>query len=399
MSDLPQSGLLQQLHARAISGEHLELLGKQAAAKWASGSCDSLNAAVITTVKHAGLSPEQVKRVCEFANTGAYLDEFKKEGSSHRYIDFPGGPADPSFVLQDLNDGGGGSVFDRGTLDYDRPPPKEKHAAADPRVEAAVKVAFAVTDTEAPMLQHNPYQGVMALRDKLAAVRDFVTSEIDSAELQYADIADRLYQTVKQAALSGQSLGEVLQAWGTVAPSADFAKVAFQLFTPRLFREGVFHSTEALANSLTKTAANVVVNQAHPAVLEFAEYCDTLQKLAAYRALKEEARAHHATLTASLKQASAAEAAGKALGSAWRGAKGVAGGAGSAVGGAMREANIPGAGLAEFGISHSPHLAALLAANDLRLHATNSPLGQHALELVPGTPQHEMHKARIQQGF
>lgn len=51
----------------------------------------------------------------EFANTTAYLTEFRKEGMGHKYIDFgEGGPANPSTVLQDLNDGGGGTVFDTG---------------------------------------------------------------------------------------------------------------------------------------------------------------------------------------------------------------------------------------------------------------------------------------------
>jgi hypothetical protein len=113
MSDLPFQALLQQAHARSVSGEELEAFGKKAAAQYSRGD-GSLTEAVVETVKHAGLSPEQVKRVVEFANTTAYLTEFKKEGSHHRVVEFQGGPADPSAVLQDLNDGGGGTVFDVG---------------------------------------------------------------------------------------------------------------------------------------------------------------------------------------------------------------------------------------------------------------------------------------------
>lgn len=105
----------QQRQARPVSGGELEQMGKSAAERWSVGAYPSLHEAVVGTVKCARLSPEQVKRVVEFANTTAYLTEFRKEGMGHKYIDFgEGGPANPSTVLQDLNDGGGGTVFDTG---------------------------------------------------------------------------------------------------------------------------------------------------------------------------------------------------------------------------------------------------------------------------------------------
>jgi hypothetical protein len=128
MHDLPSQTLLQQSAARPKSGEELEVLGKQASALYRCGSC-SLNDAVVETTKKAGLSPEQVKRVCEFANTDAYLREFEKKGSTHRYISFHGGPANPAEVLKDLNDGGGGTIFDDGSDDYSHGP-MHKGAAA-----------------------------------------------------------------------------------------------------------------------------------------------------------------------------------------------------------------------------------------------------------------------------
>ena len=121
MHDLPSVMLLQQSHAVPRSGEELEVLGKCAAQKYVEGACGNLSDAVVETVKHAGLSPEQVKRVVEFANTDAYLTEHRKEGEA-KYVTFEGGPADPAEVLRDLNDGGGGTVFDRGLADYSLPP-------------------------------------------------------------------------------------------------------------------------------------------------------------------------------------------------------------------------------------------------------------------------------------
>lgn len=130
MHDLPSQTLLQQANARPVSGEELEVFGKAAASRYMCGRSPTLNDAVVETVKQAALSPEQVKRVIEFANTAAYLSEFKKEGATHKYISFEGGPASPSEVLKDLNDGGGGTVFDQGSLDYNHPPPDTKTAAA-----------------------------------------------------------------------------------------------------------------------------------------------------------------------------------------------------------------------------------------------------------------------------
>jgi hypothetical protein len=141
MHDLTSLMLLQQSHAIPKSGEELETLGKYAAKKYVEGSCASLNDAVVETVKHAGLSPEQVKRVVEFANTDAYLTEYRKEASS-KYVTFLEGPADPAEVLRDLNDGGGGTVFDRGLADYSVPPGVKTASAVESFEKQAAIVGF-----------------------------------------------------------------------------------------------------------------------------------------------------------------------------------------------------------------------------------------------------------------
>jgi hypothetical protein len=151
-SDLPATLSVQQSHARPIGGEELELLGKKAAARYSSGGVP-LTQAVVDTVKHAALSPEQVRRVAEFANISAYLTEFQKCGNDHRYVQFQGGPADVPAILRDLNDGGGGTVFDRGLADYYQPPPdieKAAYANATRLGEDKLAEAFAVEDRPLP---------------------------------------------------------------------------------------------------------------------------------------------------------------------------------------------------------------------------------------------------------
>lgn len=375
-------------HRKQVSAEHLEVLGKEASSKWARGEHKTLTDSIVETVKEAGLSPEQVKRVVEFANTDAYLTDFKKEGA-HRFIDFgSGGPGDPSDVLSALNMGGRSvqRTYDQGTTDYDNPP-SEKNASDD-RGDALLAGMFDVPVEVLPL--SNPYGEVLSLKDKLAGAYAELGSEIDGLEIGYADDADQLYGHVKQAALEGVSLGQVLSAWTSVAPSAEYAKVAFQLFTPRLLREGVFHRPEELVGSMAKTAAShEIVNPAHPLVLGFKTYCETLQKLAGARAMREEIKAPLGTLNAFFKQASAAEAAGKLIGGAWHGAKGLSAAAGKGVGDVARGAGAHGMGdAAEFAIAHAPHAAALIAANEARLAASRSPTAHGVMSVIPGTPDY-----------
>lgn len=386
MSDLPTQGLYQQMHARPVSPEHLEVLGKQASSKFVHGEEPTLTQAVIGVVKYAGLSPEQVKRVVEYANTEAYLHEFKKEATDHRYIDFgSGGPANPAEVLRSLNDGSGSTVFDRGTRDYEYPP-EEKVSAAG--AEAALEQLLRRDDV--PIRQANPFREVVDFQQKLAGANQHLGTELDVLEIQYADDANRVYQGVKQAALTGIPLGHVLQAWATVAPSAEYVKVAFQLLTPRLVRDRVFSSPADVSGSLEKTAGSAaLVNLEHPLVTDFGVFCETLQKLAEYRMAKEIIREQLSGIQDFLKEA-AGGAIPKAVGAALKGARV----AGKAVN-PLAEALVEGAGgPAEWAVAHVPHLAGLVAANELRLKADQSPLYHRALSHVPGTQEYNYRTGR-----
>lgn len=275
MEDLSSNELFQQHHARAVSGEDLEVMGKRASACWSDGKYESLNDAVVATVKHAGLSPEQVRRVVEFTNTDAFLREFRKEGSS-KYVDFGSpGPADPRAVLQDLNDGGGGSVFDPGTGDYHQPPDERKTASDD----SALAAAFSSQDVALP--EHNPLGEVLELRDKLASAVSNYSAEIGACEHMVSDLQARLFHSVKQAALSGHSLGEVANIWERFAPDDSYVKLAFDLMVDGLVESGVFFSTEALVESLQKTASFAPTpNPKHPLVVDFLDFCSVVEKLA-----------------------------------------------------------------------------------------------------------------------
>jgi hypothetical protein len=391
MSELPRQDLHHHAGAKTVSAEHLEVLGKQAASKWSSGEQETLRAAIVEQVKTAGLSPEQVKRVCEFANTSAFLDEFKKEGA-HKFVDFGSqGPANPAEVLQDLNLGTRSTVHVHGSHDYDNPPPKT--ASVEPHIENAFIATFSAP--EVPMHLHDPFREAVDLKDKLAGAVNELGAEIDLLELQYADTADQLYRQVKEAAMDGNSLGEVLSAWATVAPSADFAKVAFQLFTPRLLREGVFPSADDVVGSMSKTAASIaIVNPEHPLVRVFEEYCGTLSKLATARSTKEEMKGELGILINFFKHAGAGGVAGKALKGAWQGSKAISQAAGQHAGefvGELTGSPIAGS-VTEGALSHAPHIAALLAANEARMKMNQSPTYHSVMGVIPGTADYNYRR-------
>lgn len=302
--NLPEQTQLQQASARPVSGEELNTFGKHAAALYAKGEATSLNDAVVYTVKHAGLSPEQVKRVVEFANTAAYLDEFKKEGTSTKYVHFDHGPADPSEVLKELNSGGGGTVFDRGLMDYAHTPEVHKtasafglHARNMLAMEKVAGVSLTDLDTELSAVfgvpssgpvYTNPFQDVDDARAKLAAARDAVLAEISGEESVLLGINRDLFHIVKQAALAGTPLGHVVQAWHQVLhPAPELVKSAFSLLGKQLVDNGVFGYAE-LGESLTKTAGALAVNEEHPVISCFAAYCQSIEKLAQLRVAYEE---------------------------------------------------------------------------------------------------------------
>lgn len=290
MSDLQHHALLQQLNAKEVSGEHLEVLGKKASSLWCEGRAKNLNDAVVETVKHAGLSPEQVKRVIEFANTDAYLTNFRKEGAANKIVDFgAGGPASPAVVLQDLNDGGGGSVFDPGTGDYNQPPTEKTSSAMDKTASAAEDAllleAFGVGETALPNAE--PLANTIDLRDKLASAYEQSTAQLSLLENMFDDLRGRLFGHVKQAALSGTALSEIAQIWQGVAPSDTYVKVAFRALLPQLIDNGVFANGEAAAESLQKVAQVGVVNEEHPLVSDFKDLCEVLFKLAETREVQQ----------------------------------------------------------------------------------------------------------------
>jgi hypothetical protein len=364
-----------------------------------------------------------VKRVIEFANTDAYLQEFKKEGADHKYIHFHGGPANPSEVLKDLNDGGGGTVFDRGVGDYNSPPPDlEKKSAAlaaancerlgvktasvyDP-AERELQAMFNIQ--EQPIPYADPWEESVTLREKLAGARDHLNSELGALEVEYMTICDHLYHQVKQASLNDVPLGHVIQAWADVVPGPDYVKLAFARIGPRLVREEVFPSRVALGESLEKTASGVP-DHTHPLIKTFAAFCTHLDKLAEVRTARDEITGAFERIDWFLKEGMKKQALLKdkvkqaasvtgVLGKAWRGSKQLAEQAAphveKAIGGRAGE-------LAGKATKYVPHavagLAGLEAYDRAVKHGPLRGVGTFAKARIPGTQEYYMRQMALAQ--
>lgn len=280
-------GLMQQQAARPINPEELETMGKRAAAQYACGT--PLSDAVVEIVKEARLSPEQVKRVCEFANTNAYLSAFEKAGSV-RNITFEGGPADPGKVLRDLNDGSAPAINQVESEDYAAPSGTYKTASVN-NDHLLAEMFGAGGMEKAASVDHsaraNATEEVYDLRTQLNGQREHFMSKLSSSDVLLNDVRDDVCSTATQEVLSGSSsLGDIARAWSSYAPSAEFLKEAMVLVGSHLRSRG--WSQEKLAGSLTKTAqAGSVPNPQHPLIERFIAFAKVASE---HRRLEEAIR-------------------------------------------------------------------------------------------------------------
>lgn len=388
------------------AAEHLEVLGKNASARYRAGQASTLTEAVIDVVKTAGLLPEQVKRVVEYANTDAFLTEFKKEGSN-KVVELAGGPASPFAVMQSLNQPVRAHEYDRGTSDYDHPP-TEKHASAE-GMDRSLREGFRV-EAPAEYPYENPFGEAYALQQKLASTEATLTGQLTMLEGAFHDMLDRLYSNVKQAALEGVPLGDVVQAWASSAGAeTPHVKLAFSFMAPKLIEDRVFRGGDAVGASLEKFATGRLVNPAHPLVTDFEEFCEVVSKLASTRAARAEISSGLGQINYFLKHASAApdpglikrvyDASGH-LGENY--AKPAAEWVTKKLMGPASPAVQTVGELAHGAVKHVPTAAALVGANEVRRNLKHSPAFQGvkdtALSVVPGTPQYQQREYELQAG-
>jgi hypothetical protein len=244
-------------------------MGKQAAAAY-SRSGKSLSDAVVEVAKHASLSPEQIRRVCEFANTAAYLEAFEKSGEM-RNVTFEHGPADPSFVVKELNDGSVPALHHQRNHDYDRRPGNYKTAGADTALAEAflapgglMKTAEVARDPEA---RRNPVDELYDIRCHLADTRDQYMSKLSSCDVMLDEVRDRFCEAVRQEVMQGTELQDIGDALSQYNQSS-MLKQAMSTVAEFLKSRGMDKHASV---DLARFASSRVSNTAHPVVERFIE--------------------------------------------------------------------------------------------------------------------------------
>lgn len=263
MSDQPGAvalALTQQKLARPVDPEQLEMFGKRAAALYGTQGTP-LTEAVVETIKEARLAPEQIKRVCEFANTTAFLSAFEKAGEV-RNITFDRGPASPGDVIRSLNDGSAPAI--NHLDDYRAPVGSYKAAAANDSLLAEAFLASggmekAASVTESAGNHADPRDDLDDLRVRLESTRDYFTSKLSHARIILEDVRDDLHSAVQSEKNAGTPSASIIEAWSHYAPDVTFLKDAMDVL-----RDG--ESTEPVK---TAHVSGKIPNPTHPVVERF----------------------------------------------------------------------------------------------------------------------------------
>lgn len=225
-----------------VDSSHLESLGKTAA-RMAEAGGTSLNDAVTQTIGHEKLNSEQVRRVVEFTNIEAFNRKFAALEGPLRAVQIAGGPADPTQVLQSLNNDARPQEAVMESMDYAMPPTMGKHSSRhfEPTARTVTGVLGDVLD----------------LQRKLAAAHDTLTQDAEAARYMLNESLLELVARAKTACLHGAAPGELYEAWFRV--DQGLAKVAFE------------RSAQVLPPSTTKTAGRRI-NPDHVVVGTFVQF-------------------------------------------------------------------------------------------------------------------------------
>lgn len=402
------------------TAEDLETLGKAAATRFLEGREGTLTDAVVGVVKGAGdLTGEQARRVVEAANVDAFRREHVKEGG--RYVDFHGGPADPSAVLQELGSRSVDSIPDPHMRDYAAPPSREKRAAAE--VDDELARVFE-TSGAGELAYVQPFRELNDLRVKLAGALEHITSDLSIAQEGLRGAFEALAGATKEAVDQGVTLFDVVRAWHAGGASAEAVKIAF---THLPFRAEDSADTRAFIESLEKRGgAAGFVNLDHPLVTTFQRFEGELAKTATLQAVRLELAANAEAAEGFLNRAeialhekranAAAEAVVKSKGLiphivdgalaashyADTGVRWV----GNHIAGPDSALVDAAAGGAQKIVEKSPHIVGALGAYNLAQRASelgDHPVGQFIVEHVPGTAANrrasEQRRLEYQTGF
>lgn len=174
MDEMP-FGLARKETYAALSASDMEDLGKEASSMFLCGGVPLNDAVVKLAERHPSISPHQVKRVVEFANTETFQKLFEKQADD-KNIEFD--LADPGVILRNLDLGAKGGISCPTPSEYSSGPVKMAHA--DVEADLALARMFGVNlvpdgvgkTASAPASAYSPSDRVLAdmrAKEKLAS--------------------------------------------------------------------------------------------------------------------------------------------------------------------------------------------------------------------------------------
>lgn len=251
------------MEAMEVSKERLQDLGRRAALLHSNNRETLTDAVTLVLEKEAGLAPEHVKRVVEFANNEAYRSRFNSMDGEHRIVNLDGGPASPGEVLRELemSDSAPALVKSAARVVHDYIPGEELVDIFDKE-----KIASGVDC----LPKSRPHGELIDLRYQLQAVQSDLMQKVSSAASQYEEAASKMYSLVKKAVLSGVSPAEISTIYQRVSPSPVLTKLALRDIADRMEPECVPAVT--VSSGKIKEASEKPLNVQNPLVSSFLEF-------------------------------------------------------------------------------------------------------------------------------
>jgi hypothetical protein len=251
-------------------------MGKQAANLFLSEGV-SLNEGIAKLAgAHPDINQEQIKRICEFANTDVYLakhDKNKTAGAESSYPQFQ--LADPARIIQDMSDGAHPKTVTETDRDYGKQPLKKEKVSSAKSDELlgemfGMKEAKARADLD--FSSATAIKEVTDAKDALIGLRDSLAGTGEQFDLSFKTAAADYYDTVKRHLLDGGGFEEVMAAARSSGASSEKIAEMMAPVVTRLLKEKVSTADilKAGMRNLEKVAHRVV-NPEHPLVMVFQE--------------------------------------------------------------------------------------------------------------------------------
>ena len=251
------------MEAMEVSKERLQDLGRRAALLHSNNRETLTDAVTLVLEKEAGLAPEHVKRVVEFANNEAYRSRFNSMDGEHRIVNLDGGPASPGEVLRELemSDSAPALVKSAARITHDYIPGEELVDVFDKEK---------VSSGADCIPKSRPHGELIDLRYQLQAVQSDLMQKVSSGASQYEEAASRMYGLVKEAVLSGVSPAEISTIYQRVSPSPVLTKLALRDIADRMGPECI--PAVIVSQGKIKEASEKPLNAQNPLVSSFLEF-------------------------------------------------------------------------------------------------------------------------------